>query len=373
MRTPHFILLVFLALSAALRAESWEIVRFEGRDYIPLQNIARFYGFNEWPAPETQLSQDNKLIAYDSGANQLAVRLDSREAEINGAKRWLAFPVRLHENRLIVSRLDLAKNIEPALRPEMISGFTPVQTVVLDPGHGGHDRGAYSRYGYEKELALDVAKRTKSVLESRGFKVVMTRTTDVFIPLQDRPKVANAIPNSIFVSIHFNSSSINPFASGFEIFSVTPRGAPSMDQPLMVSRDLKNEPGNAVDVPSSALASTIHHAMIGTIPQVDRGIKNQRFAVLRLSKVPSVLVECGFLSSPSESQLAGTASWRQQLAEAIAAGIGNYKLLAEQRQKPKVIADYRRSSPSSVMLRDSDQNRPGNSGTGSEIARPLQN
>ena len=89
-----------------------------------------------------------------------------------------------------------------------------MNTVVLDPGHGGHDNGAMSRYGYEKDFALDVALRTRKLLEAQHYKVVMTRSNDVFIPLKQRAAVANHLPDSIFISIHFNSSSSNLDARG---------------------------------------------------------------------------------------------------------------------------------------------------------------
>ena len=94
-----------------------------------------------------------KVIALDNGKLQLAVTVNSREAQINGVKQWLAFPAHFEDGHLLISRLDLAKVLEPRLRPQKVTGLGPVTTVVLDPGHGGHDKGAVSRYGYEKEAA----------------------------------------------------------------------------------------------------------------------------------------------------------------------------------------------------------------------------
>ena len=277
--------------------------------------------------------------------------MGSREVVINGVKYWLGFPVHEQEGKLLISRLDLAKTIEPTLRPELISGLQPVKTVVLDPGHGGHDKGAVSRAGMEKNFALDVCLRAKKLLGDSGFKVVLTRQTDVFIPLDDRPKVANSIPNSIFVSVHFNDSMANPLATGFEIFSCTPRGEPSSADDVLSARDLRSEPGNAVDVQSAALSASIYHSMLGHIPQVDRGVKRARFAVLRRATVPAVLVEGGFVSSGAEGNLISSASWRQTLADAIVTGIENFKNLAENKQRPRVVAEYRQAAPSSVTLR----------------------
>jgi N-acetylmuramoyl-L-alanine amidase len=224
----------------------------------------------------------------------------------------------------------------------LIEGFQPVTTVVLDPGHGGHDNGAPSRYGYEKDFALDVALRARKLLEAAHYKVVMTRASDVFIPLEQRPAPANHLADSIFISIHFNSSNSNLDARGFEIFSMAPRGAPATNDTLPRERDMRAEPGNASELQSGALAGSIYHSLLGQVPMEDRGIKYARFAVLRLCSVPAVLIECGFMSNNAESALVGTPAWRQRVAEAITDGVESYKLLAERKQRPKVIADYRR-------------------------------
>ncbi len=342
--------LLVLALSAApgFAADSdWHIVKIDGRDYLPLQDVAKFYGFPNIVPPVSQILPANptepltKKLLLDNGRQQLEVTSGDREITLNGVHQWLSFPVEAVNDQLVISRLDLAKTIEPMLRPQMITGLHPVDTVVLDAGHGGHDKGAVSIFGNEKDFALDVCQRAKALLESKGLRVVMTRSSDVFIPLEQRPRVANAIPNSIFVAMHFNCAPGNSDANGFEIFSLTPRGAPSMDETFLSSRDLRNEPGNLDDSASSALAASIYHAMLGNIPQFDRGIKHQRFAVIRLATVPAVLIEGGFVSSTSEVRMIANPAWRQKLAEAIVAGLENYKALAEHHVPPKVVADYR--------------------------------
>jgi N-acetylmuramoyl-L-alanine amidase len=366
---------VFCALYSHTAFAGWTLYRFEGRDYVSLDDIAAFYGFPKPPAVTAPASPapavpgapsatparsrasiatefglalrdltdpDAKPIALDSGTMQLEVTPGLREARINGVKQWLAFPVHQEGEKILVSRLDLSKVIEPRLRPELIEGFQPVTTVVLDPGHGGHDNGAPSRYGYEKDFALDVALRARKLLEAAHYKVVMTRASDVFIPLEQRPAPANHLADSIFISIHFNSSNSNLDARGFEIFSMAPRGAPATNDTLPRERDMRAEPGNASELQSGALAGSIYHSLLGQVPMEDRGIKYARFAVLRLCSVPAVLIECGFMSNNAESALVGTPAWRQRVAEAITDGVESYKLLAERKQRPKVIADYRR-------------------------------
>jgi N-acetylmuramoyl-L-alanine amidase len=152
------------------------------------------------------------------------------------------------------------------------------------------------------------------------------------------------LADSIFVSIHFNASSVNNAARGFEIFSMAPRGAPATNDAIFSMRDMREEPGNAHELQSSALAASIYHSLLGQVPTIDRGLKHARFAVLRLSTVPAVLVECGFVSNGPESTLIGSPAWRERVAEAVVEGISEYKSLAELKQRPKAIAEYRRAA-----------------------------
>ncbi|MEA3211359.1 MAG: N-acetylmuramoyl-L-alanine amidase [Chthoniobacter sp.] len=352
-------LVFFCASLAQAAAFEWELHRFEGRDYVTLDGIAQFYSLPAPPPIEPQpflgppafgsssealgVAPPNPTIALHSGESQLEVTLKSAEVLINGVKQWLAFPVRVEGTKALISRLDLGKVLEPRLRPEKITGLGRVETVVLDPGHGGHDRGAVSRYGFEKDFALDVALAARALLEAQRYKVVMTRSSDIFVPLDERAAIANRIPNSIFVSVHFNQSNTNANAQGFEIFSIAPRGAPSTNGPAYSERDLREEPGNVVDLPSTVLAGSVYHSLLGHLPLLDRGLKHARFAVLRRATVPAVLIECGFVSNSGEIALIGSSAWRRKVAEAIVEGVDNYKGLAERGERPKVVADYRRT------------------------------
>src|SRR4029453_6609757 len=108
------------------------------------------------------------------------------------------------------------KTIEPLVRPHRVADVGKVQTVVLDPGHGGYDKGQVSRYGAEKDFALDVARKLRAIIQAKGLRVIMTREGDYFVPLEVRAKIANSARNSIFVSIHFNASGDSPNATGVE-------------------------------------------------------------------------------------------------------------------------------------------------------------
>jgi len=181
-------------------------------------------------------------------------------------------------------------------------------TVVIDAGHGGYDRGGIpGQRVSEKDMTLDVAQRLRSVLAASGYRVVMTRDSDVFVPLGTRTAIANQYGNAIFVSIHFNSA--------------TRRGADGIET-YFYSRD------------SLALASAIHHYVAGGAPSPNRGVRRRGYFVLRRTNIPAVLVECGYLTNPTEARYAQNTSYRQKLAEEIASGIGRRDSVASSFSTP---------------------------------------
>src|ERR1700751_4836477 len=168
-------------------------------------------------------------------------------------------------------------------------------TVVIDAGHGGHDRGGIpGQRVAEKVMTLDVAQRLRNVPQASGYRVVMTRDSDVFIPLGTRVAIANSYRNAIFVCIHFNATPRSS-ASGIETYFYSSQSLP--------------------------LASAIHYYVAGGAPSANRGVRRRGFFVLRNTRIPSVLVECGFLTNPTEAQYAQTVAYRQKLAEEIARGV----------------------------------------------------
>ena len=321
--------------SRLIAAVEWQVIKVNGRDFLSVDNVAKFYGFSGAVV-------DGKNIKLSTEKNELQFRVDSREMLLNGVRNWLSFPVFVHEGKVLVSRIDLAKTLEPQLRPNMIKNLGRVQTIVLDPGHGGFDKGAISGYGYEKDYALDLGRLLRPLLQARGFRVIMTRESDVFVPLEVRAQIANATRDSIFVSLHFNATDRDPIASGFEIYSLTPRGAPSTYEDWLTQMSINIQNGTEADAASVELSSCIYHSLIGHIGEFDRGIKRARFAVLRLTKIPAVLVEGGFLTERGESRLIAKPEWRKRLADAICTGIDNFRTLAENKKRPFVVADYRR-------------------------------
>ena len=172
-------------------------------------------------------------------------------------------------------------------------------TVVIDAGHGGFDRGGIpSNIIPEKGVALDVARRLRAYLGKAGFRTVMTRSSDVFVTLGRRVAVSNAQRRAIFVSIHFNSA-LRVGANGIETFYGSGR---ARDLALLIQR-------NAMKTTSGE----------------NRGIKKARYYVLRYSRNPAVLIECGFLTNPQDARRASSSEYRDRLARQIARAIIEFR------------------------------------------------
>jgi N-acetylmuramoyl-L-alanine amidase len=203
------------------------------------------------------------------------------------------FRIALSAASLLVTLLPSGSHAARSSRSS--DGDSSPITVVIDAGHGGRDRGGIpGQRVAEKDMTLDVALRLRNVLSANGYHVVMTRSTDVFVPLGGRVAIANSYRNAVFVCIHFNATGRSG-ASGIETY--------------FYSRD------------SLPLASAIHYYVTGGAPSANRGVRRRGYYVLRRTTIPAVLVECGFLTNPTEAAYAQSASYRQKLAEEIAAGV----------------------------------------------------
>lgn len=286
--------------------------RFNPANYLTIDKIADLYGLS-------------RPVSTGSGfrlagpAGTIDGRPGSRLLRVNGTAINLTSPVTAHQGQVYLSKSDTAHVVDPLLRPRSVKGPKRVHTVVVDAGHGGHDTGARGRYGREKDFTLDTAKRLEKHLRSAGFRVVMTRTTDTFVPLPARAAIAAREKDAVFVSVHYNKG--RPSASGVETFALTPPGVP----PYESSRRYPgSNPGNATDGANILLAAKIHGRIAAAAQSNDRGVKFERFHVLRNNGVPAALVEGGFVSNARDGRAIAEQRYRETLARAIAQGIKDY-------------------------------------------------
>jgi N-acetylmuramoyl-L-alanine amidase len=220
-----------------------------------------------------------------------------------------------------------------------------VARIVIDPGHGGHDPGnlggGKSKVN-ESEVVLDIALRLeKMLLDEPGFEVVMTRRTDVFIPLEERPAIANREQADLFLSIHANASR-NRQASGVETYYLNFASNPEAEEVAArenagAAQTMNHLPeivraiamNNKLDE-SRDFARVVQTSMVGRLKSQnaimrDRGVKQAPFVVLIGAGMPSVLAEVAFLSHQQEASLMKTKDYRQKVAEALFEAVKNYQ------------------------------------------------
>lgn len=169
--------------------------------------------------------------------------------------------------------------------------------IFIDPGHGAHDPGAVGKHSKEKDNVLKVGLRLKTLLESAGHTVKMSRSSDVFIPLSTRAQMANDWGADLFMSLHNNAATAS--ATGFETFIHT-----------------------HTQSKTAGFQTAIHTAIANSIGIRDRGKKRANYAVLRLTKMPAVLVEYAFISNSSDESI--LINEVEKLAQLTAKGVTNY-------------------------------------------------
>ncbi len=304
--------LLIIGLSGVVHAAAkWDIYRIGGVDYVKLSDVWRFYNF-------TPKKGKAGCISYGAGKRVVSVKPARQDFYVNNFRYILSYPIKDAGGQLLISTIDMKKLVDPVLRPRRTQA-DPVSTVVVDPGHGGHDAGAVSPYAREKDCNLAVGLKLKRLLEARGFKVVMTRSNDTFLTLRQRVEIANRTPNSIFVSIHHNSG--RRAAAGIETFTLAPQGTTS---PFAKTRRFAELEGNNQDNENIALATAVHSRCILASKAIDRGIQRARFSVLCTITRPAILFEGGFVSNPEEGRKISTSTYQDMLAQSICEGIVAY-------------------------------------------------
>ncbi len=304
--------LLMISLSGEAQASSkWDIYRIDGVDYVKLEDVWKFYRF-------TPKKGKAGCISYGAGNRVVSVKPSRQDFYVNNFRYILSYPVKDAGGQLLISTIDMKKLVDPVLRPRRTQA-APVSTVVIDPGHGGHDAGAVSPYAREKDCNLAVGLKLKKLLEAKGFKVVMTRSNDSFLTLRQRVEIANRTPNSIFVSIHHNSG--RRAAAGIETFTLAPQGTTS---PFAKTRRFAELEGNNQDSENIALATAVHSRCILTSKAIDRGIQRARFSVLCTITRPAILFEGGFVSNPEEGRKISGPAYQNMLAQCICEGIVAY-------------------------------------------------
>ena len=350
------VILILLALIMPGCAYHYDIVRMpesplysnaiiiNNTQYLPVLNFCDYYNLDwDWDLV-------SQRIEIKRNGQKIVLRPNSKLALLNGKAYEFNDKVEYKNGMAYIpaeSAIYISKRVL-GLREEPISGKIThrINSVVLDPGHGGKDPGAVSRYGTkEKDVVLDVSKRIKRKLEQNGIKVYMTRENDTFIPLKERPRVATKKKADLFISVHANASRASR-VKGFEVYylsEATDDNARAIAAAENASLQFENnitaaENGEVSKDPtlwdlklteqrrqSKGLAYYICNISSDALSMKKLGVKGARFAVLKGAEVPAVLVEIGFLTNKSEESKLKSSAFREKIADAVAKSIISYK------------------------------------------------
>lgn len=313
--------------SSSVASAQWETKKIGGREYVNVEGMKKFYNFDSMKRGRREVILENKKVI-------LKLRIGAQECLMNGVKFVFSYKVESSAGKVWISRIDLSKLVHPVLRPEFIGNAGDFRTVIIDPGHGGSDPGATNSLGTEANYNLKVSQDLKKLLTDRGYKVLMTRDSNRFLTLQERVNFANKVKdNAIFVSIHHNSGGRSA-ARGIETFTLSPIGVAHYGRGLNAS-DFQMRAGNTHDSANVALATAIHGCITRRLGKntLDRGIKRARFNVLSGVKHPSVLLECGFMTHPTEARLIHNPAYRKQVVTGIAEAIAKYRFAVSKKAR----------------------------------------
>lgn len=337
----------FLSLFAAFGSILARSASFDGQAYVPVADWARANGLHcAW------LKRGDELVATNR-TTRLVFDVDSHYVGINGVQVALSFPVANQKGTVMVAQFDLEAAIRPLLYPSRYAKSASIQTICLDPGHGGRDAGNQVGWHYEKVFTLALAAELRDQLRQAGFEVILTRTRDTYVELPDRPGLANRRNADLFVSLHFNATPVGKNeVEGPQTYCITPVGTSSTDAQGEGSNHGPTT-ANRHEDESLLLAYQIQKSLVGTLGADDRGVRRARFAVLRDARMPAVLIEGGYMTNPYEGKKIYSTTYRRQMAQAIVRGILAYRRLTA--SPPPTVSSPSKSHPAKPKGKSSAQ------------------
>jgi N-acetylmuramoyl-L-alanine amidase len=297
-----------------------ETAYFSGKRYLRLPDWARANNLDvRW------LKRD-EVMQLTNRSSRFVFAKDSRTAELNGVRVRLSFPIVLGNGTGYIAETDVQTALRPLLFTPKNRAGAKIRSIVIDPGHGGHDPGFEDGPHQEKKYTLLLAQELRDQLNQAGFSASLTRTTDVYIDPFGRPEIANRRNADLFISLHWNTvTSGKAEVKGVQTYCLTPAGAPSsLDSSGQVG-GAGAKPGNRNDQKNMFLAYELHKSLVAGAGIEDREVMRARYAVLCNAEMPAVLIEGGYMSHPEESRRIYDAAYRQKMARAIVDGVLAYQ------------------------------------------------
>lgn len=297
------------APSRAVTADGamWNATSVGEVGYLPLEDLRSFYKLMPLPQPESGTR------AIGNGETTLVFGPGARELKVNGIRFILSHPVKdvVTNSDLLISKQDMVKLVDPVLRPTYIANRRLVKSVVIDPGHGGHDAGTVTPYAREADVALIVANKLAEELRRRGFHAVLTHDANRYQSDQQRVDAAGEALNPIFISLHTNSGRSD--ISGVETYTVVPAEAEG-----------KSLPGNENDAANIALALALHSSLVKQCGAKDGACRRMHYSLLSSLNCPAARVELGYATNPQEGALLSTDVYQSRMATALADGVERF-------------------------------------------------
>lgn len=304
-------MIILLLTAANVNAQYIRYTKAYGKKYVYLKDVAKYYGMS--------LVKGSKGCELRSRFSRVVFTYQKRSGEFNGVNvNYLNAPFS-YKGEPMLSEIDFISYLDPMLRKGALQRGK-INKVMIDPGHGGKDTGAIGASHREKDVVLQIGKKLRDMLSKRGYQVVMTRTGDNFLSLQQRVDLCAKLEPDLFISIHCNSAGAKS-ARGIETYCMTPAGSASTSDS---KPSYKKGKGNAFDKNNARLALEVQKHLLRNTKANDRGIKHARFFVLKNSSCPGILVETGFLSNYYEHRLLGTSAYQDKVAVGIADAVSAY-------------------------------------------------
>ncbi len=316
-RLPILLITFAMVFLGQARGE-WEVQVHQGRTYVTLEGLAEFYGF-------TEVKEVGKGFVLSRPGLEVRGRKNQKAITINGLKLYLSFPIVPYSKKTLVSVFDVTHTIDAVLRPPRPEAGRSLTTVVIDPAHGGDERGVRSKkFGDEKGHMLAIATALKAAAENNGLKVIMTREGDTEADLEARALVANALEDeTVFISLHANAGK-DPKTHGIETYTLAPAGTPATYDPPNTTPDRNYYLGNLNEGENAALAMALHGSLIVGTRANDLGIKRSRFGELRRVRWPAVMLRLGYLSNTREGGKLADPTYQKLIADSVASGLMRY-------------------------------------------------
>jgi len=338
---------IALSIHGPIKTVSAPSYKLRGTTYIPLILACESHGLIwEW-------DPIGKVVLLKKDNMEARIKVDSYRVYVNGKIKNLEKPPLFYKGTVVVPISFTERTIDKLFKEwteigiEAVPGIKrkyTIDTIVIDPGHGGKDPGAIGKYGLkEKNLVLDISKLLAEELKHNNIKVVLTRDRDKFIPLSKRAAIANNINAGFFISVHANAFRSRRI-KGFEVYRLSEATddsaralAAAENASLKYEEESFARHTRQLDATvwsleldenrreSKELAESICKAVSKKLAVKNRGVKSANFYVLRGVRIPAVLVEVGFISNAKDASSLNSSYYRKKLAQSLAQGILNYK------------------------------------------------